>query len=67
MIGTNAFDRNKNYFLVKLYTHGRLRDVQSNPIHLSITKSRVGKKCLKTSQTEWFTWQPQLLKITTKK
>ena len=43
----NTFDGNSIDFFVKLYTHERPGNVQSNPIHHSIKKSKVGKKNVK--------------------
>ena len=45
----NNFNGNKIYFFVKLYTHERPGDVQSNPVHHLIKKSRVRQK-IKFSQ-----------------
>ena len=43
----NTFDGKKNYFFVKLHNHERPGDLQSNPIHHSIKKSRIEKRNVK--------------------
>ena len=43
----NTLDGNKIYLFLKLYTYERPKNVQSNPVHLSVKKSRVGKENIK--------------------